>query len=137
MDVRNFLFFGFSAGVLFLVLDMVFAVAAMPFLLSYSGLPVFKNPPDVSSGVVFDLINGFILASVYIILYKGIPGLGWRKGFNYGVIVGLFRVVMASFSGIVMYNIPSVVVAVNLISGYLEIILLCVLLALIHEKILK
>lgn len=70
-----------------------------------------------------------------MIIYNGIPGLGWRKGFNYGIIVGLFRVVMTSFSSIVMYNIPLHLVITSLITGYIEIVLLCIIVAIIYERV--
>jgi len=66
---------------------------------------------------------------------EGIPGFGWRKGLNYGIIVGLFRVVMMSFSIIVMYNVPSMLVITSLVTGYTEIVILCIILAVIYEKL--
>jgi chromate transport protein ChrA len=68
-------------------------------------------------------------------IYNGIPGFGWKKGLYYGLIVGLFRVVMMSFSTIVMYNIPLRMVITSLITGYIEIVILCIILAVIYEKL--
>ena len=76
-----------------------------------------------------------ILVLVYGTIYKGIPGFGWKKGLNYGVIFGLFRVVMMSFSMIVMYNVPLILVFTSLITGFIEIVILCIILALIYEKL--
>ena len=104
MKTKKILACGIITGVLFSVFDMLIAISTSPIFSPYSDLPIWKTPPNVPAGLIFDLINGFILAVVYTIVYNGIPGFGWKKGVNYGVFVGLFRVVMSSFSTIVMYN---------------------------------
>jgi hypothetical protein len=120
---------------LFIFFDMLIGIGTSPLFAPYSHLAIWRTPPNVGAGLVFDLINGFILVAVYMTIYNGIPGVGWQKGLNYGIIVGLFRVVMTSFSSIVMYNIPSLVVLTGLITGFIEIVLLCVILAVVYEKL--
>ena len=68
-------------------------------------------------------------------IYKGIPGFGWKKGLSYGLIVDPFRVIMMSFSTIVMYNVPLILVITSLITGYVEIVILCIILTGIYEKL--
>lgn len=133
--IKKLLTCGLITGFLFLVFDMLIGILTSPLLPPYSSLPIWKTPPDISAGVILDLINGFILVAVYMTIYDGIPGSGWIKGFNYGVIVGLFRVLMGAFSTLVMYNIPLTVILVNLVAGYVEILLLGTILALLYEKL--
>jgi len=135
MKTKKTLACGIITGVLFSVFDMLIAMSTSPMFSPYSDLPIWKTPPNILAGVIFDLINGFILAGIYTIIYNGIPGFGWRKGLNYGVFVGLFRVLMSSFSTIVMYNIPLTLVVTSLITGYIEITILCVILAAVYEKL--
>jgi len=135
MKTKKILACGIITGVLFLIFDMVIAISTSPIFSPYSDLPIWKTPPNILAGLIFDLINGFILVAAYTIVYNGIPGFGWKKGLNYGVLVGLFRVVMSSFSTIVMYNIPLTLVITSLITGYVEIIVLCVILAAVYEKL--
>ncbi len=122
-------------GILFILFDMLFAILISPIFSLYSGLTVFKIPPDIMAGMVFDIVNGFILVGVFSVIYTGLPGTGWRKGLNYGLIVGLLRVVMMSFSVIVMYSVPLGFVVATLITGYIEIVILCVILSTIYEKL--
>jgi hypothetical protein len=122
-------------GILFIVFDMLIAITTSPLYALYSDLAIWKTPPNILVGTIFDIINGFILVGVYMVLYIGIPGLGWKKGLTYGIIVDLFRVVMMTFSSIVMLDIPLLLVVVSLVTGYIEIIVLCVILALIYEKL--
>jgi hypothetical protein len=135
MKPKTILVCGIVTGLLFILFDMIIAIATSPIFLPYSELAIWKTPPNISAGLVFDFINGFILVAVYTVLYNGIPGVGWPRGFNYGIIVGLFRVVMTAFSSIVMYNIPSVLIVTSLLTGYIEIVIVCVLLAVIYERL--
>jgi len=135
MELKRILIAGIIVGILFLFLDMLMAISTMPILSKYASLPIWKNPPNITAGMVFDLFNGLILVFVYSLLFSAIPGKGWKKGLNYGMIVGLFRVVMSSFSSIVMYSIPDEVVITNLIAGFIEIAVLGILVALVFERI--
>ncbi len=135
MIITKLFTLGIWIGILFIVFDLLISLSTSPIFSSFSDLPIWKTPPNISAGIIFDLINGFVLVAVYMIIYNGIPGLGWRKGFNYGIIVGLFRVVMTSFSSIVMYNIPLPLVITSLITGYIEIVLLCIIVAIIYERV--
>jgi len=135
MKTKKILLCGIIIGVLFVIFDMLIAMSTSPIYSPYSGLAIWKTPPNIIAGIFFDLINGFILVAVYVTIYKGIPRSGWKKGLNYGIIVGLFRVVMMSFSTLVVYNVPLVLIITGLITGYIEIILLCIILAIIYEKI--
>jgi hypothetical protein len=132
---KNILACSMVTGVLFILFDMLIAILTNPIYSPYSDLPIWKTPPNILAGVIFDLINGFILVAVYMTIYNGIPGFGWKKGLYYGLIVGFFRVVMMSFSTIVMYNIPLRLVITSLITGYIEIVTLCIILAVIYEKL--
>jgi hypothetical protein len=134
METKKILLCGIVTGVLFVIFDMLIAMSTSPVYSPYSDLAIWRTPPNILAGFVFDLINGFILVAVYMTIYKGIPGFGWKKGLNYGIIVGLFRVVMMSFSTGVMFNVPLVLVITGLITGYIEIVLLCIILSIIYEN---
>jgi len=135
MKTKKILACGTITGVLFSLFDMLIAMSTSPIFSLYSDLPIWKAQPNILAGLIFDLINGFILAAVYTTIYNGIPGFGWRKGLIYGIFVGLFRVVMSSFSTIVMYNIPLTLVITSLIAGCIEIVVLCIILAVVYERL--
>ncbi|MFX1519750.1 MAG: hypothetical protein ACFFCD_07510 [Promethearchaeota archaeon] len=122
-------------GSLFIAFDMLIAIATSPLYALYSDLAVWKTPPNILYGMFFDIVNGFILVGVYKVLYNGIPEVRWKKGVIYGLIVGLFRVIMMAFSTFVMYEIPLILVVTSLITGYIEIIILSIILAIIYEKL--
>ena len=134
MKIKKLSICSVIVGAVFILLDMIFSMATIPLYAKYAELPIWNNPPNIIAGMVFDIINGFILVCVYNLLYDGIPGDRVRKGAVYGFIVGLFRVIMMTFSVIVVYNVPFDYVIMTMITGYVEIIVLGIILALIYEK---
>ena len=134
MKITKIFVCSIMTGIMFLFFDMLIAILTNQIYSPHTNLPIWKIPPNISAGIVFDLINGFILVYVYLMISRGIPGSGWRKGLNYGIIVGLFRVAMAAFSTVVMYDVPIILVITSLITGYIEIVVLCIMVAVICER---
>ncbi len=137
MNVVKTLIASIIVGVVFLFLDMIIGISTAPILAVYANLPIWRNPPNIVAGMIFDLVNGLLLVLVYLLINEGLPLDGWKKGVVYGAIIGLFRVVMGAFSTIVMYNVPLNVVIIHLITGYVEIVVLGIVAALICEKYVK
>jgi len=122
-------------GLLFILLDMLLAIALFPINSAYVDLPIWKSPPNIVAGIIFDVINGFIIVFVYNLVKESIPYESWKKGTIYGIIMGLFRVAMMAFTTIVIYNVPIVLVVANLIGGFIEIIALGILTVFLYEKL--
>ena len=122
-------------GLFFILLDMILAIAFFPINFAYIDLPIWKSPPNIIAGIIFDIINGFIIVFVYNLVKESIPYEFWKKGTIYGIIMGLFRVVMMAFTTIVIYNVPIVLVVANLIGGFIEIIVLGILTVFLYEKL--
>ncbi|MBN1159775.1 MAG: hypothetical protein JXA43_00875 [Candidatus Diapherotrites archaeon] len=135
MNAKKILMAGLITGMLFVIIDMAAAILAAPLYAPYYALPIWNLEPNLMFGILFNIINGFLLVGIYSVIYKGLPEEGVIKGLNYGIIVGTFRVLMPFFSAIVMYNIPFQLNMIGLISGFAEIVVLCSLLGIIYEKV--
>jgi hypothetical protein len=134
VNAKRLIVAGIVASVLFLVLDAVFGVAGGAIGESVFGLPA--GQPDESKmmvGLVFELINGFMLAVVYAVIYDSLPGEGWRKGIGYGLIVWGLRVVMWAFSTYVMTDMSPVLIGISLVTGLVEVLILCIVIAAIYR----
>jgi hypothetical protein len=134
MNVKRFVIAGIVASVLFLVLDAVFGVAGG--LVGESVFGLSAGQPDESKmmiSLIFELINGFMLAAVYAIIYDGLPGKGWKKGFSYGLIVWGLRVVMWAFSTYIMTDMSPILIGVSVVTGLVEVLILCVVIAAIYR----
>ena len=122
-------------GIIFIFLDILLAIILFPINSAYMDLPIWKNPPNIIAGMIFDIINGFIVVLIYNLIKESIPFESWKKGTIYGIIMGLFRVAMMAFTTIVIYNVPIVLVIANLVSGFIEIIVLGILTVFLSEKL--
>ena len=116
------------SGILFGILDGV--INANPFAqrLYAAYKPIARTSLNPLPGIVIDLVYGFIMAGVFVLLYSSLPGeTGLLKGVTFGVLVWFFRVVMSAASQWVMFNIPVGALLYSLLAGLGEMLMLGVL----------
>jgi hypothetical protein len=132
-NVTRFLIAGLVASLLFLVLDMALGLAGGWFGARVFGLQAAPPPAERTRwGLLFELINGFMLALIYALLREGLPGQGWVKGLVYGLVVWGLRVVMWAFSTYVMTAMHPLTIAIHAVTGLVEVLLLGVAIAAIY-----
>ncbi len=69
--------------------------------------PLARTSVNIPAGFVIDVLYGFLMAGIFLMLYNSLPGgLGIIKGVSYALLVWFFRVVMSVISQWVMFNIP-------------------------------
>jgi hypothetical protein len=69
--------------------------------------PIARSSLNLAAGVAIDLMYGFILAAVFLLLYTSLPGeTGLMKGLGFAILVWFFRVVMSVISTWMMFNVP-------------------------------
>lgn len=136
MNTRRLIVAGIVASVLFLVLDAVLGMAGGFVGAQVFGLP-FEQPPGIENKMmispVFELINGFMLAVIYALIHPSLPGRGWKKGFSYGFMVWGLRVVMWAFSTYMMTDLSPISIAVTVVTGLIEVLILGVVIAAIYR----
>lgn len=90
--------------------------------------PIAKTSINPLAGMVIDLVYGFVMAGVFLLLYKSLPGeTGLVKGMSLAFLMWFFRVVMYAASQWVMFNIPVEAVLYSLVTGLGEMLILGVL----------
>lgn len=107
----------------------------------------FKNHPTIKpmddfGGIgnwltitmIFSLLYNALIIIFYLILYQSIPGNGWRKGLNYGMIVGLIKAVPEAFNQYMLFVYPKILIIIQLINSLLSILIFCLLLSIIFKK---
>ena len=136
MNVKRLLVAGIVASVLFLVLDAALGTAGGFIGAQVFGLPI-EQPPGfeakIKFGLVFELINGFMLAWIYAVIHPSLPGQGWKKGISYGLLVWGVRVVMGAFSTYMMTDTPPNSIAITVVTGLIEVVILCIVVAVIYR----
>ena len=117
-----------SSGVLFGAMDGLINANPLTTRLYEFYQPIARTAINVPAGVVIDLIYGFLLAGIFLLIYRSLPGdAGLTKGISYAVLVWFLRVVMSAVSGWMMFNVPTGALLYNLITGLGEMLILGIL----------
>ena len=87
--------------------------------------PISKASIDYVTGIAIDLVFGFVMSGIFLILYKSLPGgTGIKKGISFALFAWFFRVVMSVASQWVMFNVPLTVLLYTLCTGFLEMLII-------------
>ena len=133
MDAVRILIAGAIASALFLVLDAALGILDGLVGTRLFGLPASQlEPSKMKLGLVFEVINGFMLAIIYAVIQPALAGQGWTKGVPYGLMVWGLRVVMWAFSTYMMTNLPPTQIAIATVTGLLEMLIICTAIAAIY-----
>lgn len=116
------------SGILFGFLDGVINANPLARRLFEVFRPIAKTSINPLAGIVIDLVYGFVMAGVFLLLYNSLPGAtGLIKGVGFAVMVWFFRVVMYVASQWMMYIIPVRTLLYSLVTGLGEMLILGVL----------
>jgi len=116
------------SGILFGVLDGVINANPLAQRLYEVYKPIARTSINPLVGIVIDLVYGFVMAGVFLLLYASLPGgTGLVKGVSFAVLVWFFRVVMHAASQWVMFNVPVETSLYSLVAGLGEMLILGVL----------
>ena len=116
------------SGILFGVLDGVINANPLAQRLYQAYQPIARASINPLAGILIDLVYVFVLAAVFLLLHKSLPGeTGLVKGISFAVLVWFFRVVMYTASQWVMFKVPSEALLYSLVTGLGEMLVLGVL----------
>ncbi len=90
--------------------------------------PIVRTSVDFTAGIAIDLVYGFVMAGVFLLLRDSLPGeTGLIKGVSFGLLVWFFRVAMHAASQWMMFDVPVQTVLYPLFAGLAEMLILGVL----------
>lgn len=117
-----------GSGILFGIMDGVINVNPLAQRLNGAYAPILRKSINPIAGIGIDLVYGFIMAALFLLLYQSLPGQsGLVKGLSFGAMAWFFRVVMAAASTWVMFTIPLNTILYNLFAGLGEMLVLGIL----------
>ncbi|MBM3149634.1 MAG: hypothetical protein FJ008_05975 [Chloroflexi bacterium] len=117
-----------GSGILFGVLDGLINANPLAQKLYAVYTPIARVSVNIFAGIAIDLVYGFIMAAVFLVLYKSLPGkTGLAKGISFAFLAWFFRVVMSVSSSWMMFNLPAVTLLYTLVAGLVEMLILGVL----------
>lgn len=113
------------SGVLFGIMDAVMNANHLAQRLFEVYKPIARQSINPLAGILIDLVYGFIMAGVFLLLYTSLPGVtGLVKGLSFAILVWFFRVVMSAASQWVMFRIPVKTLLYSLVAGLGEMLVL-------------
>jgi len=116
------------SGILFGLLDAVINANPLAQRLYEVYKPIAKTSINPLAGIVIDLVYGFVMAGLFLLLYNSLPGeIGLIKGLSFAVLGWFFRVVMYVASQWVMFKISVQTLLYSLVAGLGEMLILGVL----------
>ncbi len=112
-------------GILFGVMDGVINANPLAQRLFEVYQPIARTSINAPVGIVIDLVYGFALAGIFLLLYRSLPGdPGWIKGLSFGVLAWFFRVLMRAASDWMMFNVPGQTLGYALAAGLIEMLVI-------------
>ena len=114
-----------SGGILFGAMDGLINANPVAHKLYKAFEPIAKKSINVPAGIAIDIVYGFVMAGIFMMVHKSLPGeSGIIRGIAFGILLWFFRVVMQVASHWMMYNIPVKALLYTLICGLLEMLIL-------------
>ena len=124
----RYLIVSIVSGILFGILDGMINANPLAQRLYAVYKPIAKTSINPVAGMVIDLVYGFVIAGVFLLLYKSLPGeTGLVKGVSLAFLMWFFRVVMYAASQWVMFKVPVEALLYSLVAGLGEMLILGVL----------
>jgi hypothetical protein len=126
--MRGYSLVGLGSGVLFGVMDGIINANPLGQRLYEVYRPIARTSINAPAGVVVDLLYGFVLAGLFLLLHKSLPGKsGSMKGLSFGLLAWFFRVLMNAASQWIMFRVSTETLAYTLLAGLGEMLILGVL----------
>lgn len=114
-----------SSGILFGMMDGLLNANPFARKLYKAFEPIAKKSINVPAGITIDIIYGFVMAGIFLMINKSLPGeSGVIRGLAFGIIIWFFRVVMQVASQWMMYNVPVKALLYTLSGGFIEMLIL-------------
>ena len=126
--MTGYIIVSIASGILFGVLDGIINANPLAQRLFEVYKPIAKKSINFIAGIVIDLIYGFVMAGVFLLLYNSLPGgSGIIKGIIFSILVWFFRVVMSAASQWMMYNVSVKTLLYSIFCGLGEMLILGIL----------
>ena len=123
--MTRYIIVSLSSGILFGIMDGLINANPLAQKLYKAFEPIAKKTINVPAGIVIDIVYGFVMAGVFLLISKSLPGeSGIIKGLAFGIIMWFFRVVMMVASQWMMYNVPLKALLYTLVCGLIEMLVL-------------
>ncbi|MFC1616375.1 DUF6789 family protein [Patescibacteria group bacterium] len=112
-------------GILFGIMDGTINANPYAKKLFAAYKPIAKTSINAPAGIVIDLVYGFAMGAIFLLIYSSLPGeCGITKGIVFALILWFFRVFMNVASTWMMLKIPIKTLFYVLVTGLIEMLVI-------------
>ncbi len=128
MDIKKIIIAGVLTTIISTILDFLTCGGFFNWVYQLEPTNVWK-PMTGMTGSWFALVFlgglffNFILAWVYMLLYKAIPGDGIKKGFNFGILVWLVGISPGLFAIYMTMTVATIVIVYWWLFGFIQLLI--------------
>jgi hypothetical protein len=116
------------SGILFGILDGLINANPLAQRLYAVYKPIAKTSLNPIAGIAIDILFGFVMAGLFLVLYNSLPGeAGLVKGISFAFMVWFLRVVMYVAAQWMMFDVPVAALLYTLVTGLGEMLILGIL----------
>jgi len=135
MNYKKVLISGLAAG---------FVILAVEFFLGYALSADYTTTPQIWKPMtemwyyqIFALyfIEGIIYAAAFSVLQNSIPGKGWKKGQNFGLLVWIVATVPGMLMTYFTMAVPDAIVLSWLLGGLISIVFAGIVISLVQNRL--
>lgn len=121
----RFIIVSLSSGIIFGFLDGMINGNPYAQKLFECYKPIAKSSINIPLGIIIDIIYGFIMCWIFLIIYNSIPATsGIAKGLVYGLALWFFRVIMSVITTYMMLQIPLKTLLYVALTGLIEMLVI-------------
>ena len=123
--MMKFLLVGMGSGILFGLMDGLINANPLAQKLYKVYEPIARKSINVPAGVAIDLVFGLVMAGIFLLLRKALPGESWIvKGLAFGLMAWFFRAAMQAASQWMMFDVPAGTLLYTSACGLAEMLIL-------------
>jgi len=134
IDWKKGIIAGIVAGIIILIVGMI---SGYLFSADYAITPQLWKPMTGNWWyymAAIDIIEGIIYGLVFTMLYDGLPGKGWMRGLNYGLILWFVGTIPGMLMTYSTMAVPDTLVASWLFGGLISLAIAGSAIAVVYDK---
>ena len=121
----RFIIVSISGGILFGFLDGIINGNPYAQKLFECYKPIAKTAINIPLGITIDIIYGFVMCWIFLIIYNSIPASnGLVKGVLFGLAIWFFRVLMSVVTNYMMFEVPLKTLLYVAVTGLAEMVII-------------